>query len=122
MNTFLWILQVFLAISFGYSGFMKATKKRAYLVRIGQTGIAHLSYPVIRFIGISELFGMIGILLPWWLTILPVLTPVTAVCFAIIMLLAAPIHYKRKEMKAVGINTFFFIISVAVAYLRFAQL
>ena len=122
MNIALWSLQIILAITFGYSGLMKATKKREYLVSVGQTGIENLSYPVIRFIGISELLGAIGIVLPWWLMIVPVLTPVTAVCFAMIMLLAAPIHYRRKEMKAVGINLSFFFVSVFVAYMRFAQL
>ena len=122
MNILLWILQFFLAFSFGYSGVMKATQSRERLVSIGQTGVEHISYSLIRFIGISEVLGAVGILLPWWLTIFPVLTPVTAVCFAVIMVLAVPIHYKRHEMKAVGINTVFFLISVLVAWMRFSQL
>lgn len=122
MNTVLWILQIFLAISFGYSGIMKSTQHRERLVSIGQTGVEHLSYPLIRFIGTTEVLGAIGIIVPWAVKIIPVLTPVTAVCFALIMVLAAPIHYKRKEMKSVGINVNFFIFSALVAYIRFAGL
>lgn len=122
MNTFLWIIQCFLALTFGYSGIMKATQNRERLVSIGQTGVEHLQYPLIRFIGITETMGAIGIIVPWWTGIVPVLTPVTAVCFAVIMVLAAPIHYKRKEGKAVGINVFLFLLSVFVAWMRFAQL
>lgn len=122
MNTVIWILQIFLAITFGYSGIMKSTQRRERLVSIGQTGVEHLSYPLIRFIGISEILGAIGIIVPWAVKILPILTPIIAVCFAAIMVLAAPIHYKRKEMKSVGINVSFFIFSALVAYIRFAGL
>jgi uncharacterized membrane protein YphA (DoxX/SURF4 family) len=122
MNTALWVVQCFLALSFGYSGIMKSSQNRERLVRIGQTGVEHLSYPLIRFIGITEVLGAIGIIVPWYTGIAPVLTPVTAVGFAVIMVLAAPIHYRRKEVKAVGINILFFLLSVWVAWMRFAQL
>lgn len=123
MNTFLWILQIFLAIIFGLSGVMKSTQNREKMVSVGITGIAKVSYPVIRFIGISQLFGVLGIILPWALMIFPVLTPLTASCFAAIMLLAAPIHYKRKEyLTVVFVNITIFLASAFVAYMRFKQL
>lgn len=122
MNTTLWICQGLLALIFGYSGFMKSYQSREKLVSVGQTGVADVSYPLIRFIGISELLGVAGIILPWALNIWPVLTPVTAICFALIMVLAAPIHYQRKEFKAVLLNSSVFCISVFVAYIRFSQL
>jgi len=78
--------------------------------------------PFIRFIGLAEIAGAIGILLPWWLGIARVLTPVTAVCFAVIMVSAAPIHYKRKEPKNVAINLITLAISIFTAYERFAGL
>jgi uncharacterized membrane protein YphA (DoxX/SURF4 family) len=122
MNTLLWACQLFLAVGFGYSGWMKSTRRRERLVEMGQTGVEGLPYPLIRFIGISELLGVIGIILPWLTGILPILTPVTAVCFAAVMVLAAPIHFKRKEYKSVLVNLMFFSVSVFVAYSRFHQL
>ena len=101
---------------------MKSTQVREHLVRIGQTGIDGLPYPLIRLIGISEILGSIGMLLPMVLDILPVLTPLTAACFAMIMMLAAPIHYKRKEYRSILINVFLFSISVFVAGMRFLEL
>ena len=121
MNIVLWVLQVFLAVTFGYSGIMKSTQNRERLVSIGQTGVDGLSYPLIRFIGITEILGAIGIVLPWWTGILPVLTPMTAVCFAALMVLAAPIHYKRKEYWSVALNITLFVMSVFVAWMRFQQ-
>lgn len=122
MNTALWICQAFLALTFLYSGVMKSSKSREHLVRIGQTGVDGLSYPTICFIDIIEILGAIGIIIPRATIILPILTPITAIGFAIIMILALRVHYKRREFKAVGINVVLFCISVFVAYSRFCQL
>jgi len=122
MNIILWALQVFLAFSFGYSGIMKSFQSREKLVSIGQTGVEDLSYSAIRFIGITETIGALGIIIPWATGIVPVLTPITAICFAIIMILAMQIHYKRKEFKSVALNVMLFCISVFVAYMRFSHL
>jgi len=120
MNTILWSCQVLLAITFGYSGLCKSILSEATLVyKKGQTGVEGLPMPFIRFIGISEIAGAVGIILPWWLGIARVLTPVTAVCFAVIMISAAPIHYKRKEPKNVTINLITLVISIFTAYGRF---
>src|SRR4051812_10055796 len=100
MNTVLWISQVFLAIVFTYSGWMKSTQPERKLVEIGQTGVEGLPMLFIRFIGISELAGATGLIVPWASHILPVLTPLSAICLGIIMVPAASIHYKRSEKKS----------------------
>jgi hypothetical protein len=112
-----------LALAFGYSGFCKSVFSETYLVENkGQTGVAGLPLGLIRTIGISELLGMVGIMVPWWTGIAPVLTPITAVCFAIVMILAAPIHYKLKEPNNVAINIAFLVLAIFTAYGRFAGL
>jgi uncharacterized membrane protein YphA (DoxX/SURF4 family) len=122
MNTFLWVLQVFAAVVFTYSGLMKSTKSREYLVSIGQTGVDGLSYPVIRFIAIAELLGVIGLIVPCAANIAPVLTPMAATGFCIIMLIAAPIHYSRGEMRSIGVNVMLFLICAVIAFMRFREL
>lgn len=122
MNTALWIIQAFLAAVFLYSGIMKTSQQREKLVSIGQTGVADLSYPVIRLIGISEILGAAGIIAPLATGIWPFLTSLTAVCFAAIMVMAAAIHYKRAEFKSVAFNITVLLLSVLVAYMRFREL
>lgn len=121
METTSLILQAFLALVFLYSGIMKSTQQKERLMSLGQTGVADLSYPVVRLIGISEILGAIGILLPQVLHILPVLTPITALCFAVIMIFALQIHYRRKEFKSVAFNIFLLLLSLVVAAYRFAS-
>lgn len=119
MNIIAWAGQIFLAITFLYSGIMKATQSREKLVSIGQTGVYNLSYLQIRSLALIELAGVAGILLPWYLGIFPVLTPITAFCFAIVMIFAMRIHARRKEWKSVALNVVVLIIAVITGVVRF---
>jgi uncharacterized membrane protein YphA (DoxX/SURF4 family) len=118
MNTTLWILQSLIAAIFLYSGVQKSIYSEQKLVTRGQTGVEGLSAGLIRFIGISEILGTIGIILPLLLHILPILTTISAICFAVIMIPAAIIHYKRHEPKNVFTNCVLFLICVFIAYGR----
>ena len=122
MNTALWISQVFLAIVFMYSGWMKSTRSERRLVETGQTGVEGLQMVSIRFIGISELLGATGLIVPWVSKILPVLTPLSALCLGLIMVLAARIHYKRNEKKTVLGNLVLLLLCLFVAYGRLIAL
>ena len=59
LNAALWICQTLLAIVFGYSGATKSVKTEKELVAMGQTGVEGLPAPLIRFIGISEILGVV---------------------------------------------------------------
>jgi hypothetical protein len=118
MNTILWIFQSLVAGLFLYSGVNKSIYSEQQLVAKGQTGVDGLPTGLIRFIGISEILGAIGVILPWLLHILPVLTIVSAVGFAVIMVPAAVIHYKRRELQNVLTNCVLFLMCVFICYGR----
>ena len=120
MNTILWSCQVILALVFAYSGVCKTFYSREKLMAIGQTGVAALSDILMRVTGIAELLGVVGIIVPWWVGIAPILTPLTALCFAIIMVLAARVHYRRKEVKNVRNNIILLFICLFVVFGRMA--
>ena len=122
MNTILWIAQAVLAIAFLYSGFCKSVYSQQKLIAKGQTGVAGYAPATIHFIGIAEMLGAIGIILPWLTGIWPVLTPIAAICFAIIMLLAAPIHYRLKEPRNVATNITLLVLALLVAWGRWRYL
>ncbi len=123
MNLLLWILQILLAMVFSYSGINKSIYSERALVAKGQTGVEGLPTGLIRFIGIAEILGSIGILLPCLINVFPLLTPVSALCLALIMVPAAIIHYKRipkskKEGNNVITNIVLFVMCLIVAYGR----
>ncbi|WP_461042324.1 DoxX family protein [Spirosoma harenae] len=121
MNTALWIAQGFLAVVFTYSGWMKSTRTASQLVAMGQTGVEHLAIPVIRFIGISELIGVLGLLIPWYTWIMPLLTPIAALCLGTIMLPASVIHYRRHESQNVLLNLVVLLLCAFVVYGRISE-
>lgn len=125
MNTFIWTLQGFIAITFLYSGINKSFFLKQQLIAKGQTGVTNLSLPFIRFIGIAEILGAIGIILPYLLDIYPALTAIASLCLALIMIPAAIIHYnlgkiknRQKENNNVLFNMIILIICLFIAYYR----
>lgn len=88
----------------------------------GQKGIVGRLPEAIRFIGISEIADVVGIIHPCWIGTSPFLTPFAASCFALIMLLAAPIHYKLEESRNEAVNLLLLVISLFLAWGRSQQL
>lgn len=97
---------------------MKSTRSEGDLVAMGQTGVDRLPLPLIRFIGISELVGVVGLLLPGLLQYGFILTPVAAVCLGLIMLPAGVIHFRRNEFRAVAFNVFILLLCLLTAFGR----
>jgi uncharacterized membrane protein YphA (DoxX/SURF4 family) len=118
MNTTLWILQSLIAAVFLYSGVQKSIYSEHILVARGQTGVEGLSAGLIRFIGISEILGAIGIIVPMLIHILPILTTISATCLAVIMIPAAITHHRRHEPKNVLTNCVVFLMCVFIVYGR----
>jgi hypothetical protein len=119
MNTALWICQGLLAALFAFSGACKISMSKQWLIAHGQTGVALFPLPAIRVIAALELLGVAGIILPWATGIAPILTPLAAVGFALLMTGAAISHTKLREPRNVMTNALIFTVAVFVAYGRF---
>lgn len=57
-----------------------------------------------RFVGVAEVLGAIGLILPLATGILPWLTPLAAICLIVVQILAAGFHIMRKEYQIVPAN------------------
>lgn len=83
MNIILWILQVLLALLFLFSGVVKFLMPSDKLME-GMP--SNLSLGFIYFIGVCEILGGIGLVVPWATKIQPKLTSVAALGLLIIMI------------------------------------
>ena len=81
MTTALWIVQGLLAALFLFAGGMKLIMPLEKM-----TGPISLPGPFLRFIGVVEVLGALGLILPGLLHIRPGLTPLAAAGLVIIML------------------------------------
>jgi len=122
MNIVLWIGQGVLAGIFLLSGAQKSTQSVQRMIATGQTAAKIVPLRYLRVAGVSELFGVLGVILPWLTGIARVLTPVAAVGFGVIMVLAAGVHTRLREPRNVAINVVILAIAGTVAWGRFAGL
>lgn len=94
MNIALWVVQGLLAAAFLMAGQMKVFSYEKYKAMLGP----HTpSKGMVFFIGLSEMAGALGTVLPWATGILPVLTPVAAAALALVMVLALGFHALHKD-------------------------
>jgi putative oxidoreductase len=103
LNVTLWAAQLLLAALFFLVGYTHAASPIEVAIQRAPW-VASLPVALVRFIGVAELAGAIGLLLPAATRIRPMLTPLAAAGLAIMMLLAIPFHLLRGEASAVGIN------------------
>ncbi|HLT74843.1 MAG TPA: DoxX family protein [Ohtaekwangia sp.] len=97
-NVFLWIGQLILAGMFLMAGYMKTFVPIPELSQV--IPMAGEMPGLTRFIGVSELAGGIGLLLPAALRILPQLTIAAAYALGVVMVLAILFHIQRGEYDA----------------------
>jgi uncharacterized membrane protein YphA (DoxX/SURF4 family) len=86
MNIALWIIQVLLALLFLFAGGTKLVLPLDVLTAMGSPNQVHLPGLLIRFIGVCEVLGALGLILPGLLRIRPGLTPLAAAGLVIIMI------------------------------------
>jgi uncharacterized membrane protein YphA (DoxX/SURF4 family) len=86
MNIALWIIQVLLALLFLFAGGMKLIIAPDELAKMGSPNQVHLPGLLVQFIGLCEVLGGLGLLLPGLVRIRRGLTPLAAVGLLIIMI------------------------------------
>jgi hypothetical protein len=118
MNIALWITQMLLVLVFGYSALIKGTQSTERAVELGMTGVVNVRLPVMRFIAYCELFGVIGLIVPYATGVLPILTPLAAIGLAMIMVLAARIHLGLGEPATAAGNMVLLAMCLFVAWGR----
>ena len=99
----LWVAQGLLAVAFGLSGAMKTF---APIAMIAENLPWVLEYPetLLRFIGISEVLGALGMILPSASKLMPKLTGFAGIGLVIVMVLALGFHLMRAEYAAIVPN------------------
>ena len=123
MNLALWIIAGVLAFAFAGSGIMKLVQSKEKLVASATGGWAADFGPAsIKLIGVAEILGAIGLILPAALHVAPILVPVAAVGLVIVMIGAAVTHARRHELPNVAICVVLALLAAFEAWGRFGPL
>ncbi len=86
MNIALWIIQILLALLFLFAGGIKLITPLEVLQAMGSPNQIMLPGLLIKFIGVCEVLGGLGLILPGLLRKWPSLTPLAAAGLVIIMI------------------------------------
>jgi uncharacterized membrane protein YphA (DoxX/SURF4 family) len=91
------IINIVLALGFLASGLAKVSQPRAALAKRGMGWTDDFSVVNVKLIGAAEVVGAVGLVVPLLTGVAPVLSPIAAVCLAIIMVGAIVVHVRRSE-------------------------
>jgi hypothetical protein len=114
-----WILAGALALSNLFAAGLKFTRTKEQLHSAGQAWVEDFSPGAIKGIGVAELLGAIGLILPPLTHIAPILGPIAAVGLAVLQIGAGITHVRRGEVRVLAANVPLVILAVVVAVLGF---
>jgi uncharacterized membrane protein YphA (DoxX/SURF4 family) len=118
MTYALWIVQVLLALLFLFAGGTKLVLPPDVLASMGSPNQIQLPGLFVRFIGVAEVLGALGLLLPGLLRIKPWLTPLAAVGLVVIMIGATALNIAADGVAAGVVPLVIGLLAAFVAYGR----
>jgi uncharacterized membrane protein YphA (DoxX/SURF4 family) len=113
LNVLLWIVQVLLAMLFMFAGVMK------FIIPVAEM-TKQIAMPgwFLHFIGLAEILGSIGLVLPEILRIRTDLTPLAAAALVIIMIGATAVNLKTGQRGAALTTVVIGLLLAVVVYNR----
>ena len=120
MNIALWIVTTLLALVFLASGALKLVSSNERLAASGMGWVDAFGTSGVKTIGILEVLGAAGLILPAILDVAPVLVPIAAVGTGLLMLGAIVTHARRREPQGIAVSAVLLVLSLVVIVGRFA--
>lgn len=92
-----WIVTGLLALAYLGAGLMKLARPKQALASSGMSWTEDFTTGPVKLIGLVEIIGALGLVLPVLLNVAPVLAPIAAIALAALMAGAVVVHIGRKE-------------------------
>ncbi|CAL9351913.1 hypothetical protein SUDANB121_00496 [Nocardiopsis dassonvillei] len=121
MNTALWIVAGLLATAYFFGGGGKVVMNKEKIFAAGASAhwVEDFRPGTVKAIGVLEVLGAVGLVLPPLLGIAPVLAPLAAVGLALIMVGAAITRLRRREFRLMALDLVYLALNCFVAWGRF---
>ena len=118
MNVLLWVLQGLVSLVFLFSGGTKLVMSTEAMQKMSPPNSIMLPGAFVKFIGVMEILGGLGLILPGLTKIRKNLTPIAAFCLLIIMIGAVVISVMGPGVGAAIIPLVVGILCAVIAYGR----
>jgi putative oxidoreductase len=113
MNLVLWIVQALLAVAYVIAGGMKAFRPLDTLSK-SMAWVRAVPAGLVRFIGIAEVLGALGLILPMITNVAPWLTVAAAAGLILLQVCATVFHVSRQEARVVPGNVLLLLLALLV--------
>ena len=117
-NIGLWAAQIALAALYAMAAYMHGIMSPDALAQMGAVWVKSAPLALVRFIGIMEFLGVLGVILPALTRIKPSLTLWSAAGLLGIQVLAIPFHMIRAEFAPLPFNLIYFALAAFVLWGR----
>jgi uncharacterized membrane protein len=97
MEIAIWIVSGLVAVAMFAAGLLKIVTPREKYVGM-QPWAGDFTHTQVLLIGVVEILGAIGLILPRLLDIAPILSPIAAAGLVLVHVLAVSAHIRRKEV------------------------
>ena len=118
MNVLLWILQILCALIFLFAGGTKLVLSAQKLTEMSPPGSIVLPFAFVRLLGVLEVVGALGLILPGITKIRRGLTPLAATGLLIIMMGAVVISLMGPGVSAAIVPLITGVFCAVIAYGR----
>lgn len=120
MDVGLWIAQGLLTLAYLAAGGLKVVRSRESLVASGNfEWMKQASDTGVKAVGVVELLGALGVILPRLTGIAPILTPIAALGLVVVQICALRIHLVRHESRPLPVNVILLLLAAFTAAGRF---
>ncbi len=120
MNLTLWIITGLLAAVALTGGISKTFVPKEKLAHVAGGGwTSDHTDGFVKTLGVLELLAVAGLVLPAAIDVAPVVVPITAVCWVLLMIGAMTTHLRRGEHPFVVLNLVYLALAALIAWGRF---
>jgi DoxX-like family len=116
MDIAYWIIAALLAVFYVYAGGKKVAQSQEQLQPM-MGWVDRVPMPLVRTIGVLEILGALGLILPPLTGIAPALAMASAIGLALIQVGGIAVHLSRGEAKVIGLNIALLALAIAAAWL-----
>jgi hypothetical protein len=116
VNIAYWIIATLLAVFYLYAGGKKAAQSRERLLPM-MGWVDRVPMPLVRLIGVLEILGAAGLVLPPLTGIAPWLAVAAAVGLVLIQVGGIAVHLSRGEARKIGLNIALLAAAAVTAWL-----
>jgi len=122
MDIALWIAAGLLALVALTGGFTKTFIPKEKLEHHEGAAWTRTASPgFVKTLGVLELLAAVGLIVPAAVNVAPVMVPVTAVCWMVLMVGAMTTHGRLGQYKLVMLNVVYMLLAVFIAVGRFGS-